>query len=66
MESEFLFLFLKLSLPAATVVVAHSPTPSAVKTIASLKGDGKKALAAYLNMIRKNILIRFIIYIVFF
>ena len=33
-------------LPIATVVVAHSPTPSAVKTIASSNGDGKKALAA--------------------
>jgi hypothetical protein len=29
-------------LPKATVVVAHSPTPSAVKTIASSNGDGKK------------------------
>jgi len=32
--------------PTATVVVAHSPTPSAVKITASSKGDGKKALAA--------------------
>jgi len=32
----------------ATVVVAHSPTPSKVKTTASLNGDGKKALAAWL------------------
>ena len=31
------------------VVVAHSPTPSAVKTIASSNGDGKKALAAWLK-----------------
>ena len=38
-----------LPLPIATVVVAHSPTPSAVKTIASSKGDGKKALAAWLK-----------------
>jgi hypothetical protein len=30
----------------ATVVVAHSPTPSAVNITASSKGDGKKALAA--------------------
>ena len=30
-------------MPTATVVVAHSPTPSAVKTIASSNGDGKKA-----------------------
>jgi hypothetical protein len=35
-----------LPFPMATVVVAHSPTPTAVKTIASSKGDGKKALAA--------------------
>ena len=34
------------SFPIATVVVAHSPTPSAVKIIESLNGDGKKALAA--------------------
>jgi hypothetical protein len=38
-----------LFFPIATVVVAHSPTPSAVKTIASLKGDGKKALEAWLK-----------------
>jgi hypothetical protein len=44
--NEFLFLFLNYFLPIATVVVAHSPTPSAVKTIASSNGDGKKALAA--------------------
>ena len=36
-------------LPTATVVVAHSPTPSAVKTTASSNGDGKKALAAWLK-----------------
>ena len=30
----------------ATVVVAHSPTPSAVNTTASSNGEGKKALAA--------------------
>ena len=35
-----------LPFPTATVVVAHSPTPSAVKITASSKGDGKKALAA--------------------
>ena len=35
--------------PIATVVVAHSPTPSAVKTNASLNGDGKNALAAWLR-----------------
>ena len=39
-------IFKSLSFPTATVVVAHSPTPSAVKTTASLKGDGKKALEA--------------------
>ena len=38
-----------MPLPIATVVVAHSPTPSAVKTIASSNGDGKKALAAWLK-----------------
>ena len=32
--------------PTATVVVDHSPTPSAVSTTASSKGEGKKALAA--------------------
>jgi len=36
----------ELFFPIATVVVAHSPTPSAVNTIASSKGDGKNALAA--------------------
>ena len=29
-----------LSFPIPIVVVAHSPTPSAVKIIASLKGEG--------------------------
>ena len=44
--NEFLFISKQLLLPIATVVVAHSPTPSAVNIIASSKGDGKKALAA--------------------
>ena len=35
--------------PKATVVVAHSPTPSAVRTTAWSNGDGKKALAAWLK-----------------
>ena len=35
--------------PIEIVVVAHSPTPSAVNTTASSKGDGKKALAAWLR-----------------
>src|SRR6266540_765113 len=30
-------------------VVVHSPTPSIVSTTASSKGDGKKALAAWLS-----------------
>jgi len=32
--------------PIEIVVDAHSPTPSAVKIIASSNGEGKKALAA--------------------
>ena len=36
-------------LPCATDVVAHSPTPSMVRTTASSKGEGKKALAAWLR-----------------
>jgi hypothetical protein len=42
-EHVFLLIFF---FPIATVVVAHSPTPSAFNTIASSNGDGKKALAA--------------------
>ena len=39
----YFFLISKLfAFPSATVVVAHSPTPSAVKTIASSYGDGKR------------------------
>ena len=30
-------------------VVTHSPTPSIVRTAASLNGDGKNALAAWLK-----------------
>ena len=43
-ENEFLLISKLFPFPTATVVVAHSPTPSAVKTTASLKGDGKKHL----------------------
>ena len=39
------FLISSLPFSIATVVVAHSPTPSA-SIIASPKGEGKKALAA--------------------
>ena len=35
--------------PIARDVEAHSPTPSMVRTAASLKGDGKKAEAAWLR-----------------
>ena len=35
-------------------MVAHSPTPSAVNIIASSKGDGKKALAAWLKWCSEN------------
>ena len=43
--------------PTAIVVVAHSPTPSAVKIIASLNEDAKYALAAWLKWwLEKNIL----------
>ena len=35
--------------PIAAEVVAHSPTPSMVSTMASSKGDGKNALAAWLK-----------------
>ena len=45
-EKPFLKFERLLDFPIATVVVAHSPTPSAVKTIASSNGDGKNALAA--------------------
>ena len=45
-KMNFFFNFKLLAFPIATVVVAHSPTPSAVKTTASSNGDGKKALAA--------------------
>ena len=46
-ENESLFFISSLfPFPMATVVVAHSPTPSAVKITASENGDGKKALAA--------------------
>ena len=41
-ESEFLLSFLVYFFPIATVVVAHSPTPSKVKTIAFSNGEGKK------------------------
>jgi hypothetical protein len=41
-KMNFFFISRLLSLPTATVVVAHSPTPSAVKITASLNGDGKK------------------------
>ena len=33
---------MSFELPMATEVVAHSPTPSAVKINAFLKGEGKK------------------------
>ena len=40
-DNEFLFLFLNLLyFQSTTVVVAHSPTPSAVKIIAFSNGDG--------------------------
>ena len=45
-KMNFFFYSKLFPLPIATVVVAHSPTPSAVKTTASSNGDGKKALAA--------------------
>ena len=35
--------------PSASDVVAHSPTPSIVRTAASSNGEGKKALAAWLR-----------------
>ena len=35
--------------PSAREVVAHSPTPSMVRTAALSKGDGKYALAAWLR-----------------
>jgi len=38
----------KFDILVATDVVAHSPTPSMVRTTASSKGEGKKALAAWL------------------
>ena len=41
----------------ATVVVAHSPTPSKVKIIDSLYGDGKKALAAWLKWCSENFIL---------
>ena len=37
-----------LQWPTPQVVVAHSPTPSRVRTTASSNGEGKKALAAWL------------------
>ena len=47
--NEISFKILRLfPFPIATVVVAHSPTPSRVNTIDSSKGDGKNALAAWL------------------
>ena len=48
-ENVFLLISILLFLPIATVVVAHSPTPSKVKIIASSNGDGKKALQHDLN-----------------
>ena len=42
-------IFISLFIPIATVVVAHSPTPSAVNIIASSNGEGKNALAAWLK-----------------
>ena len=42
-ENEFFLPYL-LSFPTATVVVAHSPTPSAVNIIDSVKGDEKHLL----------------------
>ena len=41
--------FSVLPLPTAKEVVAHSPTPSMVKTAASSNGDGKNAEAAWLK-----------------
>ena len=42
----FTALHVHVVVPIAIVEVAHSPTPSRVKIIASSKGDGKNALAA--------------------
>ena len=41
-------------MPIAAEVVAHSPTPSIVRTTASSNGDGKKALAAWLRWCSLN------------
>ncbi len=40
--------------PTASDVVVHSPTPSMVRMAASSKGDGKKALAAWLKWCSPN------------
>ena len=54
-KMNFFFISNSLFLPTATVVVAHSPTPSAVKTTASSKGDGKKHSQHDLNDDQKKI-----------
>ena len=44
-KMNFFLISKLLFFPTATVVVAHSPTPSAVNITASSKGDGKKGKA---------------------
>ena len=51
---NFFFISSLLFLPTATVVVAHSPTPSAVIIIASLNGEEKMHLQHDLNDDQKN------------
>ena len=56
-ENVSLFISKLFFLPIATVVVAHSPTPSAVKIIVSSNGDGKMHLRHDLNdVLKKNFL----------
>ena len=50
---NFFFYFKTIFFPIATVV-AHSPTPSAVKTIASSNGEGKKHSLHGLNDDQRN------------
>ena len=58
MGNVFLFFISKLLFfPTATVVVAHSPTPSAVNIIASSKGEGKKHSLHDLNDDQKKIFV---------
>ena len=45
---------MRLPRPTPMLLVAHSPTPSNVRTAAVSNGDGKNALAAWLSWCSVN------------